>query len=174
MAREPKKPVKPAASIFRSMPWFDAAGRFSVIKTVVLAGLCVPAIVIAIRYGEGALGARPINEAVHQIGNWAIKLILISLAITPASRLLRWPGLMQLRRMVGVAAFCYVAIHLSLYMADEAFNFGKIAGEIVLRVYLTIGFIALLILSAMAATSPTSEPHDVWRAPQPWMRPSTS
>ncbi|HEX2890727.1 protein-methionine-sulfoxide reductase heme-binding subunit MsrQ [Vineibacter terrae] len=137
----------------RRLPWQDPAGRFSPFKLAVFVLLFVPAIVIAARYESGELGARPVNEAVHQIGNWTLKLILISLAISPGRAILKWPRLMQVRRMVGVAAFAYAAIHLTLYAADEAFDLRKVGLEIVLRIYLTIGFMALLILAALAVTS---------------------
>ena len=135
------------------MPWFDAAGRFSPFKLAVFILLFVPAIVIAQRYASGALGPRALNEAIHQVGNWTLKLILISLAITPGRRLLRWPRLMQVRRMVGVAAFAYAATHLMLYIADESLDLRKVALEIVSRIYLAIGFVSLLVLTAMAVTS---------------------
>lgn len=135
------------------MPWCDAAGRFSWLKLAVLVLLCVPAALVLADFIAGDLGPRPLNEAVHRIGNWALRLILLSLAVTPARSLLRWPRVMQLRRMIGVAAFTYVAAHLVLYAADEAWDLVKVAVEIVVRIYLTIGFVALLILAALAATS---------------------
>ena len=135
------------------MPWYDSAGRFSLFKLAVLILLLVPAAMVAARYVDGALGPRPINAAVHQIGNWTLRLLLISLAIRPARAILQWPRLMQLRRLVGVTAFVYAIAHLTLYAADEAFNLQKVATEIVLRIYLTIGFAALLVLAAMAITS---------------------
>jgi methionine sulfoxide reductase heme-binding subunit len=135
------------------MPWTDAAGRFSGLKLAVLILLCVPAAMVAWRYAGGTLGARPINAAVHEIGNWTLRLILISLAVRPARAILQWPRVMQLRRMIGVAAFAYAAVHLTLYAADEAFDLQKVAVEIVLRIYLTIGFAGLLILTALAITS---------------------
>jgi sulfoxide reductase heme-binding subunit YedZ len=135
------------------MPWFDPAGRLSPFKLAVFVLLFIPAVAVAFSYAHGELGPRPINQAVHEIGNWTLKLILISLAITPGRRLLRWPRLMQVRRMVGVAAFAYAAVHLALYVADEAFDLRKVAVEIVLRIYLAIGFVSLLILTAMVVTS---------------------
>lgn len=135
------------------MPWLDPAGRFSPFKLAVFLLLFLPGILIAWRYGMGELGARPINEAIHQIGNWALRLVLVSLAISPARRLLRWPRLMQVRRMIGVAAFAYVMAHLALYLIEQGGDLAKVALEIILRVYLTIGFVALLVLAAMAATS---------------------
>src|SRR4030095_1145108 len=77
----------------------------------------------------------------------------MSLSTPPRLRLLLWPRLMQVRRMVGVAAFAYAAVHLALYVADEAFDLRKVAVEIVLRIYLAIGFVSLLVLTAMAVTS---------------------
>jgi sulfoxide reductase heme-binding subunit YedZ len=135
------------------LPWLDPAGRFSAFKLVVFILLFVPAAMIAYRFAAGALGPLPVNAAIHQSGNWAIKLILISLAISPARKLLRWPRIMQVRRMVGVAAFAYAIGHLALYLVDQNFDLSKVAMEIVLRVYLTIGFGALLMLTALAITS---------------------
>jgi sulfoxide reductase heme-binding subunit YedZ len=144
---------RPASGWLRAMPWCDGAGRFSAFKLIALILLCVPAAMIAVRYADGALGPRAINAALHEIGNWTLRLMLLSLAVRPARTLLQWPRLMQLRRMVGVTAFVYAAAHLLLYMADEAFDLQKVASEIVLRIYLTIGFVALLVLTAMAVTS---------------------
>ena len=134
-------------------PWNDYSGRLSPLKLVVFAALFAPAAWVLIAYGLGLLGARPLNEAIHQIGLWTIRLIFLALAVTPLRQLLAWPRLILVRRMIGVAAFAYVLIHFGLYVASEAFDFGKVASEIVLRVYLTIGFAALLGLAALAATS---------------------
>ena len=79
--------------------------------------------------------------------------IFISLAISPARVVLQWPQLLQARRMIGVGAFAYGFTHLSLYFADEAFDVATVASEIVLRIYLTIGFSALLGLAVLAITS---------------------
>ncbi len=135
------------------MPWLDPRGRFSAFKLGVFLLLLVPAAIIAWRHASGALGAEPIEAALHQSGDWAIRLLLVSLAVTPARHLLQWPRVLQVRRMVGVAAFAYAAAHLALYVTDEGFNLGKVATEIVLRLYLTLGFLAFLVLAAMALTS---------------------
>ncbi|MPY75557.1 MAG: sulfoxide reductase heme-binding subunit YedZ [Alphaproteobacteria bacterium] len=137
----------------RPMPWLDNAGRFSPFKLTVLVLLALPAAFVAYEFAGGELGPRPINAALHEIGNWSLRLILISLAIRPGRAILQWPQLMQIRRMAGVAAFVYAASHLLLYAADEAFDLQKVALEIAFRIYLTIGFAALLVLTAMAVTS---------------------
>lgn len=134
-------------------PWLDYGGRFSPLKAAVFVALFVPGALVAYGYLYDQLGARPLNEAIHQIGNWALKLIFLSLAVTPARHLLQWPRLILVRRMVGVAAFGYAAAHLVLYVVDQALDLEKVAVEIAVRFYLTIGFSVLVILSAMAATS---------------------
>ncbi|HEY3919813.1 MAG TPA: protein-methionine-sulfoxide reductase heme-binding subunit MsrQ [Stellaceae bacterium] len=138
---------------FRKLPWFDYSGRFSPLKASVFLALFIPGIWTAVSFQLDRLGARPLTEAIHQFGDWTIRLIFISLTITPARIVLQWPRLLEVRRMVGVAACVYVLTHLSLYTADEAFAFGTVASEIVLRIYLTIGFTALTGLCVLAVTS---------------------
>jgi methionine sulfoxide reductase heme-binding subunit len=134
-------------------PWLDYSGRLSPLKLLVFVALFLPGGWIALALASGQLGADPIKETLHQLGLWAIRLLLITLAVTPARSILQWPRVMLVRRMLGVAAFAYAAAHLSLYVVDEAFDLAKVASEIALRFYLTIGFVALLGLAALAATS---------------------
>lgn len=134
-------------------PWNDYSGRTSPLKLVVFVALFVPALWVALAFSQGWLGARPLNEAIHQIGLWTIRLIFLALLVTPLRQVLQWSRLLQVRRMLGVAAFAYGFTHLTLYATDQAFDLAKIASEIVLRIYLTIGFVALLGLAALAATS---------------------
>ena len=135
-------------------PWNDYGGRFSPLKLAVFVALFVPAGWVGAAYCFDQLGARPLNEAIHEIGLWTIRLIFLALAVTPLRQILHLPRLIIVRRMIGVGAFAYAVIHLSLYAADQAFDLEKVASEIVLRVYLTIGFAALLGLAALAATQP--------------------
>ena len=136
-----------------NVPWRDRRGRFLPFKAVVLALLFVPGFLDAVWLATGQLGGRPIIEAVHATGLWAIRLLMISLAITPFARALDWPGLLLVRRNVGVAATCYAVIHLCLYIVDQNFSLLTVVSEIALRFYLTIGFAALLVLLALAITS---------------------
>ncbi len=134
-------------------PWHDYSGRVSPLKLAIFVALFVPAGWVAFAYSSHLLGARPLTEALHQIGLWTIRLIFVALAVTPLRRILQWPRLILVRRMIGVAAFAYVLVHFSLYTADQMFDLGKVAGEIVRRIYLAIGFTALFGLAALAATS---------------------
>jgi methionine sulfoxide reductase heme-binding subunit len=137
----------------RHAPWYDYGGRLSPFKTAVFVLLFAPALWVMAAFSLGWLGARPTNEAIHQIGLWTLRFIFIALAVTPLRAILQWQRLVLVRRMVGVAAFAYALTHLSLYTASEAFDLVKVASEIVLRIYLTIGFAAVLGLAALAATS---------------------
>jgi sulfoxide reductase heme-binding subunit YedZ len=115
--------------------------------------LFVPAILVGSDWMAGNLGGRPIQEALRDIGGWTIRILFLSLAVTPLRQVLKWQDLTLVRRMIGVAAFAYVVAHVVLYAAEEKFNLGKVATEIVLRIYLLIGFTAVLGLAALAATS---------------------
>jgi sulfoxide reductase heme-binding subunit YedZ len=134
-------------------PWNDYSGSLSPLKLTVFAALFLPVSWTFYAFLSGNLGARPLNEAIHQQGLWTIRLILIALAITPLRAILQWQRLILVRRMVGVAAFAYVILHFCLYIADENFNLVTVASEIARRIYLTIGFTALLGLATLASTS---------------------
>ena len=134
-------------------PWTEPPGRLSPFKLVVFLALFVPGVWTAVNFALGQLGPRPLTEAIHQVGLWTIRFLFVSLAITPARHILQWTQLLLVRRMIGVAAFAYAFVHLILYMIDEKFLLLHIGSEIVLRIYLTIGFTALIGLSALAATS---------------------
>ncbi|MFO1025945.1 MAG: ferric reductase-like transmembrane domain-containing protein [Acetobacteraceae bacterium] len=135
------------------VPWRDRRGRFLWLKAVVLPALFVPGLLYAVWLATDQLGGRPVMETIHGTGLWTIRLLLVSLAITPFARALEWPDLLLVRRMVGVSAACYAVAHLTLYVVDQNFRFGTVVSEIALRFYLTIGFVALLGLLALAGTS---------------------
>ena len=86
------------------VPWRDRRGRLVKLKALVFPLLFVPGLLTAAWLATGMLGGRPITEAIHETGLWAIRFLLISLAITPAARLLNWPQILLVRRMVGLTA----------------------------------------------------------------------
>jgi len=134
--------------------WRGADGRVSWLRIAVIAYLFLPFVFAIYDYQiEGLKPARPINDVIHRTGYWTLLYLLTALAITPLRRIARFNQLVDIRRMVGVGAFVYAASHILLFVADQKFDLGKVASEIVLRLYLTIGFVALLGLFALAVTS---------------------
>jgi methionine sulfoxide reductase heme-binding subunit len=131
----------------------DRTGRFSPLKAATLAILLAPFAWLLYRAGAHDLGPLPVKEALHVAGDWTLRFLVATLALTPAQRIFNWPKLALVRRMAGVGTFCYAALHFALYFAYSKFDLVFVASEIVLRVYLLIGFVALIGLSALAATS---------------------
>ncbi len=140
-------------SIASRMPWNDRAGRFSPLKTAALVLVALPALWLLYRTLFLGLGPRPLTEAIHRMGDWTVYFLLITLAITPARRLFDWNKLILVRRIVGLSALTYILVHLTLYTVDSRFNLGFVAHEILVRIYLTIGFTAILGLVALGVTS---------------------
>lgn len=134
-------------------PWTDRSGQFSALKSLTFVGLFLPAMWIAWSFWSGGLGARPIMAAIHETGDWTVRFLLLSLAVTPLRRIGKWPRLVLVRRMIGLAAMAYALLHLMLYAAELKFDIPRVASEIVLRIYLTIGFVALVGLALLGATS---------------------
>jgi len=132
---------------------FDRRGRFSWLRTATLLLLLLPAANLVFRTLTGDLGADPPQELINRAGTWGIRILVLALAVTPLRRLYDWPALADLRRMIGVTAFAYLATHFGFYVWDQQFDPAKVASEIVSRLYLAIGFTTLLGLSALAATS---------------------
>ena len=135
------------------VPWRDRHGRFLPLKAVVLAAGFIPGAVLAFWWANGMLGGRPVTEVIHGTGDWAIRYLLISLAITPAARVLNWPRLLLVRRIVGLTALAYALTHLTLFVVDQNFHLVVAATEILRRFYLTIGFAVLLGLGILGVTS---------------------
>jgi methionine sulfoxide reductase heme-binding subunit len=135
------------------VPWRDRNGRFSRFRTVCLLGCIAPGAVIFYWLVTGTFADRPIHTTLQWIGLWNIRFIVMALAITPFASVLDWPKLLLVRRMVGVTAAVYVLVHFILYVAYDNWRLPMVASEVVLRFYLSIGFVALLGLLALAATS---------------------
>jgi sulfoxide reductase heme-binding subunit YedZ len=133
--------------------WRDRRGRVSGLRIATLALLVWP-LVLALSVGlTRGLGGRPLNDLIHRAGFWALIFLLLSLAVTPLRRAGHFGRLIDVRRMIGVGAFAYAVAHLSLFIADQKFDLLHVAAEIAKRVYLVIGFTALLGLTVLAATS---------------------
>jgi methionine sulfoxide reductase heme-binding subunit len=133
--------------------WRDKRGRFSWLRVAALALLLFPLAKVCVEYDAIVHGARPINNVIHRAGFWTLVFVGVTLAVTPFRSIARFGSLVDVRRMLGVGTFCYAAAHLSLFIADQQFERGKVVHEISHRVYLIIGFTAWLGLATLAITS---------------------
>jgi sulfoxide reductase heme-binding subunit YedZ len=133
--------------------WRDRRGRLSPLRIGALAFLCFPLAKALVDMQSILHGARPINDLIHRAGFWALVFLGVTLAVTPFRRILRYGSLIDVRRMLGVGTFCYIAAHLALFTADQMFDLGKVVHEISHRWYLIVGGTAWLALATLAATS---------------------
>ena len=104
----------------------------------------------------GGLSPNPIDDITDETGQWALRLLLVSLAVTPVRRLTGWNGIVQWRRLLGLFAFFYVCLHLSTYVViDQFFDPTSILADIAKRRYITVGVAGFLCLLPLAITSTT-------------------
>ena len=102
----------------------------------------------------GQLGADPIAELTHASGDWALRFLLATLAMSPLRRLSRWRWPLQYRRMLGLYSFFYACLHFAVYLAlDLGGYWAQIFEDIIKRPFITVGFIAWLLLVPLAASS---------------------
>lgn len=103
---------------------------------------------------QARLGADPAIEVVRFLGEWSIRLLLITLSVSTLRRLTGYPRLLQLRRMVGLFAFTYVVCHFLSYLTFLAeFDLALIQEDLVERRFITVGFLGLVLLTPLAVTS---------------------
>ena len=100
------------------------------------------------------LGPNPMETLTHSTGIWALRLLLLTLAVTPLRRLLGLPWLVRFRRLLGLFAFFYASLHFGVYLAlDRALAWEEILKDLAERPYITLGFAALVLLVPLAVTS---------------------
>jgi sulfoxide reductase heme-binding subunit YedZ len=100
------------------------------------------------------LGANPIDELMDRLGEWGLRLLIATLAITPLAVTLRKPWVMGLRRMLGLFAFTYLCLHfLTWLVLDQWFDLASIGADLAKRPYITVGFTAFALLVPLAVTS---------------------
>jgi sulfoxide reductase heme-binding subunit YedZ len=102
----------------------------------------------------GRLGANPVEEILDRFGNWTLRFILITLAVTPLRRLTGWNWLQRFRRMFGLFTFFYALMHfLTWLILDHGLLWSAVVEDLAKRPFITIGFAALMFLTALALTS---------------------
>ena len=128
--------------------------RIAASKPFVFAACLLPLALLAWDTWHAALGADPVAQLEHRSGDWALRLLLATLAITPLRRLTGWNKAIRFRRMLGLFAFFYVSVHLTIYLVVDLGGFwSQLLTEIAKRPYITVGFTAWLLLIPLALTS---------------------
>lgn len=141
------------ATLLSVSPFMGRDGRFSALRTLVFALVAAPACWMAIKWNMGWLSPKPVTDVLRESGDWATRFLVLALAISPLRQAGRWNRIVAVRRMIGLAALSYALLHVWFYFIDQNFVWSRIALEIVIRLYLTIGLLALLIFAALGATS---------------------
>ncbi|MBT8098880.1 MAG: sulfoxide reductase heme-binding subunit YedZ [Gammaproteobacteria bacterium] len=102
----------------------------------------------------GDLGANPVEAMLDRFGNWGLRFVMIALAVTPLRRITGRNELLRFRRMLGLFAFFYILMHfLTWLILDQGLLMAAIIEDIAERPFITLGFTAFVLLTAMAATS---------------------
>ena len=123
-------------------------------KPLVFVAALAPCVWLVLRALTGRLSANPIEDITLTTGIWALRFLLVSLAITPIRRLTGWNRVIQYRRMLGLFAFFYASLHLLTYVVlDQGLAFEYILPDIAKRPYITAGMIAFTLLVPLAVTS---------------------
>ncbi|MDE0348787.1 MAG: sulfoxide reductase heme-binding subunit YedZ [Gammaproteobacteria bacterium] len=137
-----------------------SAARYRWTQTALVALLCIPLAILAydfvreIRQPGVAFGPDPAETIVRYLGEWAIRILLATLAVSPLARLLRRPRLVRFRRTFGLAAFSYAVAHFAGYLVLLAgLDAATFLADFVERPYITVGLAALVLLVPLAVTS---------------------
>ena len=124
------------------------------LKPLVFAISLGPAVWLISQGATGGLGANPIEALTRGLGDWALRFLLIALAVTPIRIVTGWSQIARFRRMLGLFAFFYAFLHMLSYVwLDHFFNWPVLWEDVTDRIYITLGFTALIMLLALAVTS---------------------
>jgi sulfoxide reductase heme-binding subunit YedZ len=123
-------------------------------KAIVFAVCLAPFLWLAWRFWNQDLTVNPLEYITHFTGDWTIRLIVATLAVTPLRKLLNLPDLIRFRRMIGLFAFFYGSLHFFTYLYfDKLFDFSEIVKDVSKRPFITAGFLSLVLMAPLALTS---------------------
>jgi len=117
--------------------------------------ICLVPLGVLIREAlTGGLGSNPTQFLEHATGDWTLRFVAITLAVTPLRKILRLPQLIRFRRMFGLFAFFYGCCHFSVYLTfDQIFDLHGIWADVLKRRYITVGFTGFVLMIPLALTS---------------------
>ena len=130
--------------------WLNARAA----KPLLFLAALLPAAWLLLGAIAGQLGPNPAEALVRSSGDWTLRFLCVALAVTPARLSFGLPPLARLRRMLGLFVFFYAVLHVLAYSwLDKGFELAEIAVDIAKRPFILVGFVSLLLLSLLAATS---------------------
>ena len=130
------------------------ANQFKTIKASLFLLALLPFLRLLVSAFTDQLGANPVEFITRNTGDWTLYFLCITLAVTPLRRLTHWAWLVKLRRMQGLFAFFYAALHFTTFLwFDHAFDVSEMWKDVLKRPFITVGFIAFVLLIPLAATS---------------------
>ena len=122
--------------------------------TLVSLACLAPAAWLAFRLVQGNLGANPAETLQLDTGIWALRFLILTLAVTPVRRLTGWNHVIRYRRILGLFAFFYACLHLAAYaVLDRYMDFSGVWEDVIERPFITAGMVALLAMLPLAVTS---------------------
>ena len=128
--------------------------QLSAIKSALFIACLAPAFLLWRGLELDTLGANPIEAITRSLGEWTLRLLLITLAVTPVRKLTGWHWIVRLRRMLGLYTFFYACCHfLAFAWLDMGFDLDAILKDIAKRPFILVGFVAFVFLTLLAATS---------------------
>jgi methionine sulfoxide reductase heme-binding subunit len=123
-------------------------------KVVVFVACLIPLANLLWRGFQNDLTLNPVEFVEHTTGDWVLRFLAITLAITPLRRILRLPELIRFRRMLGLFAFFYLCLHFSTWIGvDRFFNWNEMLKDVAKRPFITVGFTGFVLLIPLAVTS---------------------
>ena len=125
-------------------------------KVVVFLVSAIPFVRLSWGLLRNDLGINPVETLQHTTGDWTLRFLIFTLAITPLRKTFKLPELIRFRRMLGLFAFFYVVLHFVTYLGpDQSFNFSGMWDDVAKRKFVTVGFAAFVLLIPLAITSTT-------------------
>ena len=125
-------------------------------KVVVFLVSAIPFVRLSWGLLRNDLGINPVETLQHTTGDWTLRFLIFTLAITPLRKIFKLPELIRFRRMLGLFAFFYVVLHFVTYLGpDQSFNFSGMWDDVAKRKFVTVGFAAFVLLIPLAITSTT-------------------
>ncbi|MET0402952.1 MAG: protein-methionine-sulfoxide reductase heme-binding subunit MsrQ [Cystobacter sp.] len=124
------------------------------LKPAFLVGGLSPLAVMGLDLARGTLGANPIERALNQTGLLALILLVASLACTPLKLVAGWTWPLRVRKLLGLLGFAYALLHFLIYVGlDQGLRLGALGADLTKRPFITVGFLALVLLVPLAVTS---------------------